>query len=227
MNWHTRLAQARTAKGLRKNAFAKLVGVSAPTITQWENGETKKIEGTNLMKVCAVLEITPEWLMNDEGPKRDVAPGFSPVTYSSPDDSRFYNIRKFAMLRLSAGVAGVQLNDDENEVSTMGIDRAWADRHGYHESQLVAIEVRGESMEPSLYAGDTVVVNTADTRPVDGAVFAINYEGEALVKRLARDAGDWWLTSDNPDQRRFHRKVCRGDGCLIVGRIVRKESDRI
>ncbi|MGK5080511.1 hypothetical protein [Janthinobacterium sp. HLX7-2] len=37
----------------------------------------------------------------------------------------------------------------------------------------------------------------------------------------------WWLTSDNPDQRKYHRKLCRGNECLIVGRVVRKESDRI
>lgn len=227
MNWHKRLSEARIAKDLKKNAFAKLIGVSPPTITQWESGTTKKIEGSNLMKVCSVLGITPEWLLNDEGPERKVAPEFVPVAYSSADDPRFYNIRKVRILRLSAGVAGVQLDEDEQDVTTMGIDRAWADRHGFRESQLVAIEVKGESMEPSLYAGDTVVVNIADTRPVDGAVFAINYEGEALVKRLVRDAGDWWLASDNADQRRFHRKVCRGDSCLIVGRIVRKESDRI
>jgi transcriptional regulator with XRE-family HTH domain len=67
MNWHTRLTQARTAKGIGKSAFAKLVGVSAPTITQWENGDTKKIEGSNLVTVCRVLGITPEWLLSGIG----------------------------------------------------------------------------------------------------------------------------------------------------------------
>jgi SOS-response transcriptional repressor LexA len=48
-----------------------------------------------------------------------------------------------------------------------------------------------------------------------------------VIKRLARDAGDWWLTSDNPDQRKYHRKVCRGEACIVIGRVVRKESERI
>ena len=48
-----------------------------------------------------------------------------------------------------------------------------------------------------------------------------------MVKRLTRDAGQWWLTSDNPDQRRYHRKLCKGAECLLIGRVVRKESDRI
>lgn len=64
MTWHIRLTQAREAKGIKKSALAKLIGVSAPTVTDWENGETKKIEGDNLIKVCAQLEISPEWLLN-------------------------------------------------------------------------------------------------------------------------------------------------------------------
>jgi transcriptional regulator with XRE-family HTH domain len=64
MNWHKRLTIARERKGLKKSAFAKLAGVSAPTVTDWENGDTKMIEGSNLVKVCEVLEITAEWLIN-------------------------------------------------------------------------------------------------------------------------------------------------------------------
>lgn len=72
-----------------------------------------------------------------------------------------------------------------------------------------------------------MVVNTADTAKMDGAVYAFNYEGEAVIKRLTRDAGQWWLTSDNPDQRKYHRKLCKGADCIIVGRVVRRESDRL
>jgi len=78
-----------------------------------------------------------------------------------------------------------------------------------------------------LYEDDIVIINTLDKKPVDGAVYAFNYEGEAVVKRLSRDAGQWWLTSDNPDQRKYHRKLCQSNACLVVGRVVRKESDRI
>jgi phage repressor protein C with HTH and peptisase S24 domain len=226
MNWHTRLTEARLAKNLKKNAFAKLVGVSPATITQWENGETKKIEGSNLIRACQILDITPAWLLHNDGsPTGGLAPFQVPAL---PEDSadRYYYIKK-VRLRLSAGMKGVQIDAEEYDGSTMGIDRNWVKKNGFQPDMLLAVEIHGESMEPSLHEGDTVVVNTADVHPVDGAVFAINYEGEPLVKRLSRDAGDWWLTSDNSDQRRFHRKVCRGDSCILVGRVVLKESERI
>lgn len=82
-------------------------------------------------------------------------------------------------------------------------------------------------MEPALFAGDTVVINTADKVIKDGFVYAINYEGEDVVKRLMRDNGDWWLTSDSPDQRRYPRKLCRDGACIIIGKIVHKQSEHI
>jgi phage repressor protein C with HTH and peptisase S24 domain len=82
-------------------------------------------------------------------------------------------------------------------------------------------------MEPSLHEGDTVVINTADTTPKDGEVFALNYEGESVIKRLVRDAGDWWLASDNADKRAYPNKRWVDGLSFIVGRVVHKQSERI
>lgn len=64
--WKLRLKQAREAKKLNKTAFAKAVGVSNPTVTDWEksvaDGGIKEITGIKLMKVCLVLDISVHWL---------------------------------------------------------------------------------------------------------------------------------------------------------------------
>lgn len=130
-------------------------------------------------------------------------------------------------LRLSAGVTGFQTEPEHYDGSQVGVARGWADRNGFRPTHLIALAVKGESMEPSLYAGDQVIVNTADNRMEDGAVFAVNYEGEAVIKRLRRDMGQWMLVSDNPDQRRYHPKNCRSGECIIVGRVVRRETSHI
>lgn len=81
-------------------------------------------------------------------------------------------------------------------------------------------------MEPGLYDGDTIVVNLADATPTDGSVFAVNYEGQCVVKRLKRDAGRWWLTSDNADKRFFPDKLC-DENVSIIGRVVHRQSEHI
>jgi phage repressor protein C with HTH and peptisase S24 domain len=130
-------------------------------------------------------------------------------------------------LRLSAGVTGFQTEPEPDDGSKVGVPKDWADRNAYRPHNLIALSIKGESMEPSLYAGDQVIVNTADTRMEDGAVYAFNYEGEAVIKRLRRDMGQWLLASDNPDQRRFHPKNCRDGECIIIGRVVRRETTHI
>lgn len=227
MTWHKRLTQAREAKNIKKSAFAKLVGVSAPTVTDWENGETKMIEGSNLVKVCQALDISPAWLLNDENQSaeaRQLVPGAIPITLLDDDADALYRI-KLVQLRLQAGVTGFQTEPDESEGGSLGISKAWVLRKGYDPQQLIGIKVRGESMEPTFYEDDVVVINLADKKLIDNGVFAVNYGGEAVVKRLSRDAGQWWLLSDNSDQRKFYRRNCQGNECIIIGRIVRREGD--
>lgn len=228
--WKQRLKAAREQAGLNKSSFAKLVDVSNPTVTDWEksvdNGGIREISGVRLSKVCQVLGIDPEWLLHGDVPRAYGVLGAMKVRVADRDDPDFVQI-PMVKLRLTAGVTGFQTEPERRDGGTVGMRKAWIERTGLNPAHLVAIQIHGESMEPSLYENDIVVINTADKRPIDGAVFAVNYEGEAVVKRFARDAGDWWLTSDNPDQRKHHRKVCRGDACIIIGRVVRKESDRI
>lgn len=227
MTWHKRLTQAREAKNIKKSAFAKLVGVSAPTVTDWENGDTKMIEGSNLIKVCQVLDISPAWLLNDENhvdEVRPLVPGAIPITLLDDDADTLHHI-KLVQLRLQAGVTGFQTEPDHSEGGHLGISKAWVLRKGYDPQHLIGIKVRGESMEPTFYEDDVVIINLADKKLIDNGVFAVNYGGEAVVKRLSRDAGQWWLLSDNSDQRKFYRRNCQGNECIIIGRVVRREGD--
>jgi hypothetical protein len=36
-------------------------------VTQWENGETKTLEGENLVKAAAALSVDPLWLATGKG----------------------------------------------------------------------------------------------------------------------------------------------------------------
>lgn len=229
MNWNQRLSQARIAKGINKSELARQVGVSAATVTQWENATITSLAGNNLDRVCQVLGISPEYLLHgttsrDAPEVRFPLMGAVPVQALEDEDPEFIPIR-MVKLRLSAGIVGFRTEPEHEQDALLKMSRAWIARHGFSIESLIAIKVRGESMEPSLYDGDMVVVNTADTTPADGVVFAVNYEGEAVVKRMSRDAGDWWLTSDN--DRRFPRKICRGNDCMMVGRVVWREGSRI
>ena len=153
-------------------------------------------------------------------------PGAMRVVVDDPDDPDFYHIKK-VKLQLRAGVTGFQTVPDIYDGDTISLRKNWVDRKGIHPDSLLALSVTGESMEPSLYEGDVVVIDTADKKMKDGDVYAFNYDGESVIKRLVKERGEWWLFSDNPDQARHRPKGCRSGDCGIIGRVVRRETDHI
>lgn len=74
--WNERLAQALAASEYKPHQFAQALGLKTPSISAWIAAGTiapaKNITGENLLRVCKLLEIRPEWLMFDKGPMRPV-----------------------------------------------------------------------------------------------------------------------------------------------------------
>jgi phage repressor protein C with HTH and peptisase S24 domain len=134
---------------------------------------------------------------------------------------------KKVRLKVQAGITGFQIEPEYYEGDTTTVPTKWIEENGFDRAALLSTIVKGHSMNPNLHEGDTIVVNTRDTQPKSGLVYVVNYEGEAVVKRMVRDAGQWWLMSDNPDQTRYHRQMCKGAECIVIGRVVRKESTHI
>ncbi|WP_395008559.1 helix-turn-helix domain-containing protein [Undibacterium sp.] len=66
MKWYERLKIAREAQGLKKSHFASRIGVTPATITEWEGGLTTSPSASNTLKICEVLKVSPDWLINGE-----------------------------------------------------------------------------------------------------------------------------------------------------------------
>ena len=80
--------------------------------------------------------------------------------------------------------------------------RDWLRKHGLDPRQCCVLEVMGESMEPTLVDGASILVNLARQRRRAGRIYVIRTDDGLIVKRAAKDAdGAWQLVSDNPDKR--------------------------
>lgn len=73
MNWNQRIKQLREAReadnpdGFSPARFAKKIGISGATMSDWESGVIKQISGPNLVKVANALGVTPEWIITGQG----------------------------------------------------------------------------------------------------------------------------------------------------------------
>lgn len=147
------------------------------------------------------------------------APGARPVT---DDDDMAPVMVAIRMVpeHLRAGITGFEADSVFDDVGHLHVPRQWLEENDLTTQQLLAIKVKGESMVPMMYEGDVAVVNTKDTSRVSGGVFALNYKGESVVKRLRYERREWYLASENPD---FQQEPCRTSDCKVIGRVVRFE----
>lgn len=215
--------------GGKQSSFAHAINRSPAQVNQWLSGVRGLGDGA-----CRVIETAmglPMGWMDGlrQIPFTATALGvqYSMSPFETTHDSEYLSIR---MVNITAGLGegGCALEYIEDDyLATIIFKEKWFDAHGYKSNELLALKVTGQCMEPTLHTGDLVVIDTNQICPVDGLVFAALYEGVVSIKRLVRDAGAWWLESDNADKRKYPRKACTAETTKIVGRVVYKQSEQI
>lgn len=198
---------------------ARRMNKSPQQINNWEG---RGISQEGAIEAERVYGVSPRWLIDGVG---NMFTDGSTVEINMSEHPDLTPIQR-VKFKLSAGVCGFAVEHEDGNGTPIFFRASWFKQHGFTPDKLFAVRVNGASMEPSLWDQDLVVVNTIDVAPLDGEVFALNYEGELVIKRMRRDSGEWFACSDNADQRRFAPKRCHAD-VFIIGRVVYKQSERI
>lgn len=223
-----RLTWAREQKGLTQAALAKLSGVTQSTIGNLESGLRQSAR--RIIDIATALDVDPIWLANGQGnPQSAGAPAAqapasndaSPFVPAPPrikigDEPDTIPIRR-VKIELRAGFTGYETVPEVEDGGVLHMPREVIESQGLVPHALLAIGVKGDSMEPMLFEGDTVVVNTLDKLPANRGVFAVNFKSQSCVKQLVQKGGQWYLHSMNPDHDIVN---VRSGECEIIGRVV-------
>lgn len=183
---------------------AQLLGISQMNFATMKKRD--KIPFHELLDFCARRSIAINWLLYGQSPESLVEP-----------TNRFYMVRYFSEVSASAG--GGAYNDDENYEPLMLEESFVATLGGERELHYIeAINVSGDSMEPTFSYGDIVFVNRSKTDIGRGGVFTINTEHGLFIKRIQkRIDGKIDIISDNKD---YPIQTARPDELEVIGRVV-------
>lgn len=104
--------------------------------------------------------------------------------------------------------------------ATLLIDRHMLDRLHGDRAQLAALVIDGDSMAPTLLAGDSVLIDCSDTRTPRDGIYVIGADGGLLVKRLSVHPVSHRVTilADNPAYPGF--PDCDPAAIRLVGRVI-------
>ena len=118
--------------------------------------------------------------------------------------------RQIEVRELAAAAGGGAMELDETTVtSRIAFRRDWLERHGIDPTRCAVIGVAGESMEPTLPDGCSILVDRSRRRRLVGRVYVVRSPDEGIVvKRLAKDAR-WRLAAGERSPRLEARAVAR------------------
>ena len=117
---------------------------------------------------------------------------------------------------LAASTGGGPVAYGERVTGRLKFRRAWLARHGLVARHCRVFGVVGESMEPTLADGCSILVNHASRRRRLGGIYVVNSEEGLVVKRAGRDAaGVWQLVSDNPDKLTWPNRAWLPDAGIV------------
>lgn len=200
--------------------LADQLGVTTQALYKVLRGTTRSLQASHHLKAAKVLRVEPSWLADGHGSRHPKGPV---QLFDNPD---FPAVRRVTF-KFDAGAVGYRVDQlDEQDPEPLVFRADWFKSRGFTPSRLVATRVSGNSMETTLFDGDTIVINLDQAEARDGEVFAVRYDDQLVVKRMFKEGASWWLHSDNPDQRRFPRRECDA-ACQVLGRVVHRQSERL
>ena len=132
------------------------------------------------------------------------------------ETEKFFQVRYFADIRASAG-GGAYGFDEDFETLTLD-EKIMHNMVGPGNTELEAIHVDGESMEPTLQDGSIVFIDRTQTNVNKNGIFIASTTGGLFIKRIQQRAdGMIELISDN---NMYPPQAVAPDEVTIVGKVV-------
>ncbi len=220
-----RLYPLRKARGLTMEALAQRANTTASQINKLEKGD-RRLTDQWMHRLAAALGCSADDLL--------VEPG-APIAAPAPAPAARAAMASVLEVDVRAGAGGGGLAragvTPDGQGGTVAVDEAkanWGLPEEYVRAELhvrpsgaYIIEVRGDSMSPTLLAGDRVMVDTGDRAPSPPGVFAI-WDGVGVVaKRIEivpnSDPPVLRIKSDNIHHDGYERTT---DEVNVIGRII-------
>jgi SOS-response transcriptional repressor LexA len=164
---------------LTQQAFADNIGVSKRSVIRYEK-EDRLPDAEVIARICDRYQVDPIWLLTGQ---RSV--GLNYVYIPRYD--------------ITASAGPGSFVDLEPEPDVIAVNRDWL-RTELHQNpaDVSMIDVRGDSMQPTMMDGDVVLV-TSQIRQIRDGIYVLRFDGLLMVKRLQRQPkGRLMVASDNP-----------------------------
>ena len=211
------LVEIKQVLGVTQERLAAAMGVKVDRVKSLLGGKAANLRQAEIAGLVKEFHLNPDYFIKDGAPMRTATDEHA--SSGSMDWSGYIQVPQYDV-RASAGNGSVV--HEENVVDHLVFKRDWIVRSmGLNPKALALIDVRGDSMSPTINDGDLILLDTREGQQTTEGIYAINLAGGLLVKRLRlRLSGTIEVVSDN---ERYGTETISGEQLAqlhIVGRVV-------
>ena len=186
-------------------SLAKTLSISRAAITQAKKNDSIPIKW--ITELSRRFNVNPDWLEKGTGSKV-----LSPNIYHEI----FLQVPKIKA-RLSAGGGSFETEPDIKEFYSFRKD--WLNKKG-KARDMVLMDIFGNSMEPELKEGDTVLIDQSQKAVLAGAIYAVGFDDTIVVKRLEKRPKELVLLSENERYPIMRFRDEEMDSVRIIGKVI-------
>ncbi|MBW1888226.1 MAG: helix-turn-helix domain-containing protein [Deltaproteobacteria bacterium] len=184
--------------------LASTLGINRSAITQAKRNDS--IPDRWILRLSRIFGLNPDWIEKGIGEK----------LVKIDDETEFGKIPK-VKARLSAGGGSFEVEDEIEGLYSFKKD--WLRSKG-NSGKMVLMDIFGNSMEPELKDGDTVLVDQSQKDIMAGAIYAVGIDDTVMVKRLEKHPNKLVLLSDNKDYSPIYLQGDETDNVRIIGKVI-------
>lgn len=226
-SFNSRLKYVREVLGYTQSGISEVCGSKLRSWQEYEKGS--RVPGSQVLEGLVHLGVNVNWVLTGQGPmlSKDAAlperPQAAPA--HSLDNFVFINVLQ---LDDSSELALANLSQDP---AGLAFQRDWLEKEQLNIDQLVVVQARGDSMQPTVMNGDNLLVETLSTQqeavmepeaqPIDiDGLYVLKATGHVVVKRLQLDMqGGLFIKSDNPAYKDIHITKASMSEVTIIGKV--------
>ncbi|MCH4295606.1 LexA family transcriptional regulator [Shewanella sp. 3B26] len=198
--------------------FARSIGLSEGALRMHLKGRTPKL--AEVIKMARYRGVNLEWLATGKGPKHQTQEE-SESTYAVVSCAEFdeeYALIDGFHAQVSMGHGAVWENEQVKR--KLAFRYKWLRYRGLNPEHLRVVFAKGDSMEPTIHSGDSILVDTSQTQ-LDDSIYVLSLGGDLFAKRVQRRIdGGIDVISDNTD---YKTQTVQGSDLkqlTIVGKVV-------
>ena len=186
-------------------SLAKTLSISRAAITQAKKNDSIPIKW--ITELSRLFNVNPDWLEKGTGSK---------VLSQNIYHEIFLQVPKIKA-RLSAGGGSFETEPEIKEFYSFRKD--WLSKKG-KARDMVLMDIFGNSMEPELKEGDTVLIDQSQKAVLAGAIYAVGFDDTIFVKRLEKRPKELVLLSENERYPMMRFRDEEMDSVRIIGKVI-------